>query len=191
MPDAWKSEAGAGRQVLFIHGAGPGAHEADSKLAASLQSELGGGWDVACPKLPEDRPEVQLWTSELSKACACCHQPVFFVGHSFGGSLLLKYLSEEPTPPRTAGIFIIAAPYWGAGGWSGQQYALSDDFASKLPRQARVFLYQGRDDSVVPFAHLALYREKLPQAQVRELVGRDHQLNDDLSETARDIQGLV
>jgi hypothetical protein len=37
----------------------------------------------------------------------------------------------------------------------------------------------------------ALYRQKLPQARARELVGRDHQLNDDLSEAARDMLGLV
>jgi hypothetical protein len=37
----------------------------------------------------------------------------------------------------------------------------------------------GSDDPEVPFAHLALYHQKLPQARVRELAGRDHQLDDD------------
>jgi predicted alpha/beta hydrolase family esterase len=179
------------RQVLFVHGAGGGAHEADSKLTASLQAELGAAWSVACPKMPEKRPEYPLWRAKLARACARSTAADVFVGHSFGGSLLLKYLSEEPTPPPAAGIFIIAAPYWGAGGWSSDEFALSEDFASKLPKQVRVFLYHGRDDSEVPFAHLALYRQKLPQAHVRELAGRNHQLNDDLSETARDILALV
>jgi hypothetical protein len=43
-------EAKMKRRVLFVHGAGPGAHEADSKLAALLAAGLGAGWDVACPK---------------------------------------------------------------------------------------------------------------------------------------------
>jgi predicted alpha/beta hydrolase family esterase len=179
------------KHVLFIHGAGAGAHEADSKLAASLQSELGGGWEVVCPKLPEERPEYPLWKAEITRACARWSGGVYFVGHSFGGSLLLKYLSEEPTPPPASGVFIIAAPYWGSEGWSGDEFALSEDFASKLPRQAPVVLYHGREDSVVPFAHLALYRQKLPQARVRELVGRGHQLDDDLSEVAHDLLGLT
>src|ERR1041384_4570361 len=93
----------AKRRVLFIHGAGPGAHEADSKLAASLQSELGTDWDVACPKLPEKRPEYPLWAAQIGRAYAKWEGPVFFVGHSFGGSLLLKYLAEEPKQPSTAG----------------------------------------------------------------------------------------
>jgi predicted alpha/beta hydrolase family esterase len=180
----------AKRHVLFIHGAGEGAHEADSKLAASLQSGLGPDWDVVCPKLPEKRPEYPLWAAQIARACAKLDEPVFFVGHSFGGSLLLKYLSERPAGPSAAGIFVVAAPYWGSGGWSGEEFELKQDFASKLPH-APVFLYQGRDDNEVPFAHLALYREKLPRAQVRELAGRDHQLNDDLSETARDMLQLA
>src|SRR5690349_11392479 len=105
------------RSVLFIHGAGAGAHEADSKLAASLQAELGADWSVVCPKLPEERPDYRLWKAEIARACAHWTERTFFVGHSFGGSLLLKYLAEEPSAPPAAGIFILAAPYWGPGGW--------------------------------------------------------------------------
>jgi uncharacterized protein len=188
---AFMATTKAKRHVLFIHGAGAGAHEADSKLAASLQSGLGNDWEVVCPKLPEKRPDYPLWAAQIARACAKWKDPVFFVGHSFGGSMLLKYLSEEPAKASTAGIFIISAPYWGRGGWSGEDFELKNDFASKLPKQAPIFLYQGRDDNEVPFAHLGLYREKLPQARVRELVGRDHQLNDDLSETAQDMRGLA
>jgi hypothetical protein len=43
---------------------------------------------------------------------------------------------------------------------------------------------------MVPFAHLALYAEQLPQATVCELDERGHQLNDDLSEVAADIRSL-
>jgi uncharacterized protein len=53
---------------------------------------------------------------------------------------------------------------------------LREDFAAKLPRGTPVFLYHGRDDEIVPFAHLALYAEKLPQAAVRELDGHGHQI---------------
>jgi hypothetical protein len=48
----------------------------------------------------------------------------------------------------------------------------------------------GSDDEWVPFAHLALYAEKVPQARVREFEGRGHQFDDDLSEVAHDVEGL-
>jgi hypothetical protein len=42
----------------------------------------------------------------------------------------------------------------------------------------------------VPFAHLAIYAKKLPQATIREFDGRGHQFNNDLSEVAADIKSL-
>ena len=78
-----------------------------------------------------------------------------------------------------AGIFIIAAPAWGAEEWQAD-----------LPAGVPVFLYHGRDDEIVPFAHLAQLAEKFPQATVREIEGRGHQFNNDLSVVAKDIKGL-
>ncbi len=48
------------KRVPFIHGAEAGAHEADAKLAAALQTDLGADWEVVCPKMPEERPEYPL-----------------------------------------------------------------------------------------------------------------------------------
>jgi hypothetical protein len=42
----------------------------------------------------------------------------------------------------------------------------------------------------VPFAHLAMFAESIPQATIREFDGRRHQFNNDLSEVAGDIKGL-
>jgi predicted alpha/beta hydrolase family esterase len=115
---------------------------------------------------------------------------VILVGHSLGASMLLKYLSEENVKKPVAGMFLIAPPYWGAEDWGVSEYALEENVASKLPKELPVFFYHSRDDEWVPFAHLALYTEKLPQATIHEFDGRGHQLDDDLSEVARDITRL-
>ena len=175
------------RRVLFIHGGGEGAHEEDGKLAKSLGRALGAAYEVRCPKMPnEGSPEYGAWRDRISDELASLDGEVFLVGHSLGGSILLKYLCEEETSMPVAGLFLVAAPFWGAEDWEFDEFALPEDFASKLP----VFLYHGRDDEVVPFSHLALYSEKLPRATVRELDGRGHQLGEDLSDVARDIGGL-
>ena len=49
--------------------------------------------------------------------------------------------------------------------------------------------YHGEDDKV-PVAHVDMYAKLLPQAVVQRLPGRDHQLNGDMSEVARDIEEL-
>jgi uncharacterized protein len=179
------------RHVLLIHGGGEGAYEADKELAAHLQDALGAAYDVRYPKMPDaDRPEYEAWTNEIAKELSALAGEVILVGHSLGGSILLKYLSEERVERPVAGLFLVAAPYWGAEDWQVSEYALQDGFASKLPGELPVFLYHSRDDEVVPFAHLALYAEKLAQATFRELDDRGHQFNEDLSEVARDIKRL-
>lgn len=115
---------------------------------------------------------------------------MILVGHSLGGSILLKYLTEETVEQPVGGMFLIAPPYWGTAGWDVDEYALQNDFAAKLPDGLSVILYHGRDDETVPVTHLTLYAEKLPQATVHEFDGRGHQFNNDLSDVARDIKTL-
>ena len=177
------------RQVLFDHGGGEGAHEEDKKMAANLQGVLGSAYGVRSPEMPDEHsPEYGAWRDRISQELTALDGEVFLVGHSLGGSVLLKYLSEEKVERPVAGIYLIAPPYWGAEDWQVGEYELQDDFASKLPGELPAFFYHSRDDEVVPFAHLALYKERFPQATIREFDGRGHQLDDDLSEVARDIE---
>ncbi len=177
------------RHVLFIHGGGEKVREADKKLAASLRDALGTSYDVRYPEMPAaDRPGYETWKAQVAKELAALDGKVILVGHSLGASVLLKYLSEEEVEKPVAGLFLVAAPYWGAEDWEVEEYELREDFASTLPGRLPVFFYHSRDDEVVPFGHLALYQAKLPKATVRELDGRGHQFGDDLSEVARDIR---
>jgi predicted alpha/beta hydrolase family esterase len=102
----------------------------------------------------------------------------------------LKYLAEEKVENPVLGLFLIAAPYWGAKDWDVDEYKLQSNFAAHLAADLPVFLYQSRDDEIVSFTHLAMYAQKLPQATVHEVDGRGHQFNNDLSEVAIDIARL-
>lgn len=177
--------------MLFVQGAGEGAYEEDIKLAASLQDELDAGYEVRSPKMPnEGSPEYGSWRDRISKEISDMDGDVILTGHSFGASVLLKYLYETNPARPVAGVFLVATPYWGAEGWEVDAYALQDDLASKLPEGLPVFFYHGREDEVVPFEHLELYKQTLPQAAFREFDGRGHQFDDDLSDVAEDIEGL-
>ncbi len=54
-----------------------------------------------------------------------------------------------------------------------------------------VYLYQGDADETTPMTHLDLYAKAIPHAHGRRLNGRNHQLNDDLSEVAQDISRVA
>lgn len=106
------------KQVLFIQGAGAGAHEADARLAASLRRELGPGYEVRYPSMPnEDDPDPAAWTERIVAELAAMGDGAIVVGHSAGGSNLLMTLVQKSLPHRIAGVFLISAPYFGDGGW--------------------------------------------------------------------------
>src|ERR687897_976388 len=78
----------------------------------------------------------------------------------------------------------------GRRGLGGRRVRAARRRRIEAPPWANGVLYHSRDDETVPFAHLALYAEKLPRATVKEFDGRGHQFDDDLSEVARDIGRL-
>ena len=178
-------------QILFIQGGGAGAHNVDGHLVADLRRCLGSAYEVRYPAMPrEEEPDYHRWKPEIEKELSALPDRSVLVGHSLGASFHLKYLAENRTGKLLRGIFLIATPYWGGKGWryeGWEQVALPDDFATKLPPKTPLFLYHGRDDATVPFAHLALYADKLLHATVRALDRRDHQLNSRLSDVAFDI----
>lgn len=179
------------KQVLFIQGGGEGAHQEDKILAENLRDVLGTAFDVRYPKMPDEAsPDSGAWKVTIARELAALDGDVVLVGHSVGAFVLLKYLSEEAVEKPIAGLFLIAAPFVGTEGWQVEEDAPPEDFASKLPEGLPVFLYHSRDDEWVPYAHLALYAEKLPQATIHEFDGRGHQFDGDLSEVARDIKEL-
>jgi uncharacterized protein len=175
------------KQLLFIQGAG--GYEEDKKLVASLRNELGTGYEVHYPRMPDDDPSYETWKEQIIKELSGLEGEVILVGHSFGASLLLKYLSEEKIEKSIVALFLVASPYWGTKDWQAE-YVLEEDFAARLSKNLQLFFYHSRDDDVVPFTHLELYKEKLPQATFLELDKGGHQFDNDLSEVARDIQKL-
>ena len=179
------------KDILFIHGSGgEGAYEEDGILVASLQNALDAAYAVRYPKMPlEESAGYADWKAQIAMELPALVDEVILVAHSVGGSILLKYLSEEQVERPIAGLFLLATPYFGGDeNWNYPEMNLPHDFATKLPAIPRIFLYQSRDDEVVPFAHLAMYAAKLPQAIVRIFDGRGHQLGNDLTEVAEDLK---
>ncbi|OKI63969.1 alpha/beta fold hydrolase [Micromonospora sp. CB01531] len=178
------------RQILFIQGGGAGAHdEWDDKLFDSLRWELGDGYEVRYPRMPdEDDPSYVRWSAAIRREMAALDDGVVVVGHSVGGTILINALAERPPEPEKLGaIVLIAAPFVGAGGWPGDEFELPHDLGARLPQGVPVHVFHGLQDDTAPPSHADLYARAIPQAQLHRLPGRDHQLDNDLSEVARTI----
>jgi uncharacterized protein len=178
------------RQVIFIHGGGVDGYEADKKLAASLRQELGTGYNVHYPKMPDENAGDFGWLKQIGKEISSMQGAVILAGHSLGGSMLLKFLSENKIKEEIDGIFLIAPPFWSGDEDWVQPLKLQKDFSEKLPKKVPIFFYQCKDDEVVPFGHSKTYKKNVPWAVFREVATGGHQFNNNLSIAATDIKSL-
>jgi predicted alpha/beta hydrolase family esterase len=177
------------RQILFIQGAGNKDKPLGSgKLIAYLQKQLGSDYEVLAPDMPDpDHPRYLAWRDQIEQELGKLDADALLIGHSLGGSMLLKYLAEGTDLRPIAGLFLVSVPYWGKQDWE-LEYAVPDDFASHLPPIRQLFLYHSRSDQDVPFSSLRRYQEKLPQATVRVLDGKEHSFTEGLPLLAQDIK---
>ena len=181
------------RQLLFVQGAGKGTHDDwDSRLVESLRRELGPDYEIHYPAMPnEDEPSYSAWQPVIEQTLATLPVGTILVGHSVGATILLKVLAEHPEPLAPAAIILLAAPFVGKGGWSSDELQLSPDTAARLPADVPVHFFHGLEDEIAPPFHVELYARAVPRAHIHRLAGRDHQLNDDLSEVAATISSLA
>jgi predicted alpha/beta hydrolase family esterase len=181
-------------QLLFVQGGGgENVHDAwDNKLVESLERDLGPDYEIRYPRMPdEDDPKFARWKVALRKELDKLDDRAVLVGHSIGATILVHSLAEVPPERPPAGIFLVSMPFVGKEGWPSDEIQPKPDLGVKLPRQSPVYLYQGSADETVPAKHAELNAKAIPQAVVRKLVGRDHQLDNDMSEVAADIRGLT
>jgi predicted alpha/beta hydrolase family esterase len=179
-------------QLLFVQGGGHGVHdEWDNKLVESLRRELGQDYEIRYPRMPnEDDPDYTPWKTTLEREFGTLQDGAILVGHSVGGTILVKVLAEHSPAQKLGAIFLIAAPFVGDGGWSSDDLQFPSDLGARLPQGIPIHFYHGLEDEVAPPSHVDLYARAVPQARVHRLRDRDHQLNNDMREVAGAILSL-
>jgi len=181
------------KQIFFLHSAGPqGKHEGSSDFIAKLSEGLGPDYKIIHPVMPHSEdPDYAPWKVQLHKELQPLQGDIIFVGHSLGGAVLLKYLTEERIAARIAGIFLCATPFWGADeNWQYEPFTLPDSAADKLAVIPNIYLYHSKNDPFVPFAHSQHYKHLITQAVMRPIEGYSHAFEDGLPKLVEDIKAL-
>ncbi len=180
------------KEIYFIHSAGPqGPHEGSDDLLHYLRHSLQPSFKLHNPAMPNpENPRYYDWKMRLQADLPIGSSKIALVGHSLGGSVLIKYLSEGLCQAPIVALFLVSVPFWGTRGWIMKEFTPDPDFLERLPKIERTFIYHSRQDPWVPYSHAAFYSKHLPQATVRTLDGAQHEFKTGLPELVKDIHEI-
>jgi hypothetical protein len=179
--------------LLFIQGASAGAHEADRVLSDALSQALGPDFRVHFPHMPDEAaPDNDVWKRRISTTLR--HgRATFLVAHSAGAALVADMLVDRPPDElaRLRGMFLLAPPFVGLGGWQLEGFHLDRPVDRERLRAMPLQLYFGLADTTVPPAHAELYAALFPGAAMHRLPGCGHQFEGFMPAVARDVLALA
>jgi predicted alpha/beta hydrolase family esterase len=179
--------------LLIVHGAGVRSFRIMSeKWVPYIKKQLGPEYHVVCPEMPNPQfPQYALWREKIKSTIAKLKGPLILVGHSLGGTLLLKYISEEKIQNQILGLYFIASPYFSEDkGWNYQDFFIHKS-PNELLGEFPLYSYHSTDDAVVPVSHQGFFAKRFPQTIVRTLSGHGHEYNmSEFKEIIQDIRQI-
>lgn len=157
-----------------------------------LQDKLGYRFDVLQPCMPNKvNAQYKEWKIWFEKIISIIDDNVIFIGHSLGGIFLVKYLSENIYPKTIKALFVISAPFNDEGlDEPLGSFRLNKPLENIQKQVGRIFLYHSKDDDVVPFSQMSLYKKLLPKAIQVQFEDRGHFKQEEFPELVKDIQTL-
>ncbi len=154
-----------------------------------LRQKLGEGYEVILPAMPnKTNARFKEWKLWFGKLIPFLNDGVILMGHSLGGSFVVKYLSENKFPKKIKAVFLVGAVYdTDCDGYSLAGFALPHTLNLQTEQ---IYLYHSTDDPVVPFSALEKYRKALPKAHTRIFDDRKHLNQEEFPELVEDIRNL-
>ncbi len=154
-----------------------------------LRKRLGENYQVIIPQMPnKNNAKYDIWKIWLEKFIPHLEDEVVLIGHSLGAAFMAKYLSENIFPVKISGVFLVSGVFnKGSDGLPLYSFVLPEKISLQTEK---IFLYHSKDDPVVPFEHVYLFKNALPSATLRELDGLKHINQEVFEELAQDILSL-
>jgi predicted alpha/beta hydrolase family esterase len=136
-----------------------------------LSEELAESHEVLIPTMPcKQNADYDAWKIWLERYLAFIKGEPIFIGHSLGGSLFLKYLSENKLPFKISSLHLVAP-------WLGDKGSFKTDVGnlSKISDSIEeIHIWHSQDDSVVSFKNAELVKQYIPEAVLHSFKDRKH-----------------
>jgi len=141
----------------------------------TLGEKLGENYDVLLPQMPNNYfAQFSEWKIIFEKIVHLLDDGVILIGTSLGGIFLAKYLSENNFPKTIKAIFLLAPPYSTRADSPLGDFILTNDLSQLAQKSDRIFIYQSKDDQVVPFSDCEKYMKLLSNAKLKVFTDRGH-----------------
>jgi hypothetical protein len=163
----------------------------DGNWKDNLQKSLGSDFEVIYPQMPgKYNAKYAEWKIWLEKYVAFLRDDVILIGGSLGGIFLAKYLSENKFPLKINSVFLLGAPLDDEKGGKLNDFKISGSLDNFNSQAEKIFLFNSRDDEVVPFAEQDKYSKALPKAEKVVFEDRGHFTQAEIPELVEKIKSL-
>lgn len=201
------------KQVLYIHGGDsfgkyedflqdlqtkpirdPFDLERKSIWVENFRENL-NGCEVLMPTMPnKQNAKYEEWKMWLERHFEFLHDDVILVGWSLGGMFLAKYLSENKFPFKIKAVYLLAAPsgeFTDESGNNCASFQFPMQSLANLTNQCnKIFIWHSKDDFVVPYEEVSVYKESIPTAELTIFTDKNHFLVETLQELIDSIKNI-
>lgn len=143
---------------------------------------LGDEWEVYRPSMPcAGNAKYNEWKLWFERYFEYLQDGVVLVGHSLGGTFLLKYLSENTLPVKISQLHLVAAAC--ENGDDGEViFELGSDYSNVMRQCGNIFVYHSKDDFVVPYEQGERIAKNIPGSELITFEDRGHFLGSEFPE---------
>lgn len=174
------------KHVLFVHSAGVQSEDSGSNPLINYLKQHTADIEWHTPSFPRDKGQVyNNWVEVLQQALSGIpvEDELVIIGHSFGGSVVMKYLTENKDAHHISKVILIGSPYWGCDEqFDDPQNELTGDAENRIDAAIELYHIQSVDDDRVDFSHQACWHNKFPKLHVIKKAEGKHEFHDGIEE---------
>jgi len=132
---------------------------------SNLEKDLGKNFQVIYLKMPSRKNSKYIeWKIWFEKFLPFLKNNLILIGHSLGAAFLVKYIAENGFPVKISQLHLVALPSSNKREYLGS-FKLPRNFQKIEKNIDMIFLYQSKDDPIVPYSDFLRISKKFKKAK--------------------------
>lgn len=169
------------KHIVFVHSAGVQSETGGSNPLIRKTKEKTSDYIWHAKEYPRDAGQIyDNWVKVLIESLneVPTNEPVILIGHSFGGTVITKYLTENKVQHQIEKIILIGSPFFGCDEkFSDTQNMITGTLQVAAP----LYHIQSVDDDRVNIKHQDCWKEAFPEIQLITEQHGKHEFHDGIA----------